>query len=117
MRQYLVAAVADPQVSVTLTGPAAVEAHAPELIPAVMGPLTKLANEMFPNVPIVPTLANWGTDGRFLNNVGIPTFGIDALFRDPDFSNIHGLNERVRVQSLLDDREFLFKLTKAYAAE
>jgi len=115
VRQYIIGAVADPQVAVTLTGPAAVEAHAPELTPAVMEPLTKLANEMFPKVPVVPTFANWGTDGRFLNNAGIPTFGIDALFRDPDFSNIHGLNERVRVQSLYDDREFLFKLAKIYA--
>jgi len=81
----------------------------------VMGPITKLAGEMFPGVPVVPTMANWGTDGRFTNDIGIPTFGIDALFRDPDFSNVHGLNERVRVQSLFDDREFLFKLAKAYA--
>src|SRR5579859_195666 len=117
VKQYIVAAIADPQVAVTPVPPAAVEAHAPELTPAVMGPLTKLAGEMFPGVPVVPTLANWGTEGRFLNNAGIPTFGIDALFRDPDFSNVHGLNERVRVQSLLDDREFLYKLAKAYAAE
>jgi len=117
VRQYLVDAIGDAQVSVTPVPPKPVEARAPDLTPAVMAPLTKLAGEMFPGVPVVPTLANWGTDGRFLNNVGIPTFGIDALFRDPDFSNIHGLNERVRVQSLLDDREFLFKLAKAYAAE
>ena len=115
IRQYLVDAVADPQVAVTAVPPFGGDIHMPVLTPDVMGPLTKLAGEMFPGVPVVPTMANWGTDGRFLNDIGIPTFGIDALFRDPDFSNVHGLNERVRVQSLFEDREFLFKLAKAYA--
>ena len=115
IRKYLVDAVADPAVSVTAVPPMASDITIPPLTPDVMGPITKLAGEMFPNVPIVPTLANWGTDGRFLNDVGIPTYGIDALFRDPDFSNVHGLNERVRVQSLMEDREFLFKLAKIYA--
>jgi acetylornithine deacetylase/succinyl-diaminopimelate desuccinylase-like protein len=29
-------------------------------------------------------------------------------------TNAHGLNERIRVQSLLEGREFLHRLTKAY---
>ena len=115
IRRYLVDAVADSQISVTAVAPFATGIEIPPLTPEVMGPIERLAGEMFPGVPIVPTLANWGTDGRFLNEVGIPTFGIDALFRDPDFSNVHGLDERVRVQSLFEDRDFLFRLAKLYA--
>jgi acetylornithine deacetylase/succinyl-diaminopimelate desuccinylase-like protein len=117
VHQYLVDAVADKEVAVTEVPPAPTISAAPPLTPEIMGPIEALTKEMFPTVPIVPTLASWGTDGRFLNGVGIPTYGIDALFRDPDLSNIHGLNERVRVQSLYDDREFLFRLTKLYAGE
>jgi len=35
---------------------------------------------------------------------------------DPDLGNIHGLNERIRVQSLYDGRDFLYALVKIYAA-
>jgi len=115
VHKYLESVIADPAVVVTEKPPAPTIGPAPPLTPEVMGPIQTLSQQMFPGVPIVPTLASWGTDGRFLNAAGIPTYGIDALFRDPDFSNIHGLNERVRVQSLYDDRDFLFKLVKAYA--
>jgi acetylornithine deacetylase/succinyl-diaminopimelate desuccinylase-like protein len=115
VHKYIEATIGDKEVSVTEIPPAPTISAAPPLTPDMMGPIEAISKEMFPNVPIVPTLASWGTDGRFLNGVGIPTYGIDALFRDPDLSNIHGLNERVRVQSLYDDRDFLFKLTKAYA--
>jgi acetylornithine deacetylase/succinyl-diaminopimelate desuccinylase-like protein len=117
VHKYIEAAIADSQVSVTEVPPAPTISDAPPLTPAIMGPIEAVSKEMFPNIPIVPTLASWGTDGRFLNGVGIPTYGIDALFRDPDLSNIHGLNERVRVQSLYDDRDFLYKLTKLYAGQ
>ena len=36
---------------------------------------------------------------------------------DPDLGFIHGLNERVRVQSLYDGRDFLYELVKIYAAQ
>jgi len=115
VHKYLVDTIADPQVTVSDVPPAPTIGPAPPLTAEIMAPIEKLTQEMFGPVPIVPTVASWGTDGRFLNAAGIPTYGIDMLFRDPDFSNIHGLNERVRVKSLYDDRDFLFKLVKAYA--
>ena len=115
VHKYLETAIGDKEVAVTEVPPSPTISAAPPLTPDIMGPIEAISREMFPNVPIVPTLASWGTDGRFLNGVGIPTYGIDALFRDPDFSNTHGLNERVRVQSLYDDRDFLVRLVKAYA--
>jgi len=30
-------------------------------------------------------------------------------------TNAHGLNERIRVQSLMEGREFLYRLVKTYA--
>lgn len=114
VHKYLADTIADPQVAVTEVPPTPTISAAPPLTPAIMGPIETVSKEMFPNIPIVPTLASWGTDGRFLNGVGIPTYGIDALFRDPDLSNIHGLNERVRIQSLYEDRDFMYKLVKLY---
>jgi len=48
-----------------------------------------------------------GTDAIYLAESGIPTYGLSGMFVDPDLSNIHGLNERIRVQSLYDGRDFL----------
>jgi len=45
----------------------------------------------------------------------IPTYGIEPLFVGPDLGHIHGLNEYVSVKSLLDGRNFLYLLVKAYA--
>jgi len=37
------------------------------------------------------------------------------LFVGPDLGHIHGLNEYVSVKSLLDCRDFLYRLIKIYA--
>jgi acetylornithine deacetylase/succinyl-diaminopimelate desuccinylase-like protein len=37
------------------------------------------------------------------------------MFHDAEGSHAHGLNERIRVQSLLDGRRFLYEVVKIYA--
>ena len=61
--------------------------------------------------------ATGATDGRFLNNAGIATYGVSGMFRDPDGNGVHGLNERLRVKSLYDGQEFLYRLVKALASQ
>jgi di/tripeptidase len=39
------------------------------------------------------------------------------IFAGPDLGNIHGLNEYVGVQTLLEGRDFLYRLVKIYADE
>lgn len=55
------------------------------------------------------------TDDQFTGAAGIPTYGVGAYFIDPDLGGIHGLNERIRVQSLYDGRDFLYELVKTLA--
>jgi acetylornithine deacetylase/succinyl-diaminopimelate desuccinylase-like protein len=78
-----------------------------------MKPVEAISAQMWPGIPVVPTMLVAATDGRFLNNVGIPTYGISGMFRDLDGGGIHGLNERIRVKSLYDGHEFLYRLVKA----
>jgi acetylornithine deacetylase/succinyl-diaminopimelate desuccinylase-like protein len=66
-------------------------------------------------VPVLPILQPGATDGAFLNAAGIPTYGFEPVFVGPDLGHIHGLNEYVGVQSLLDARAFLYRLVKIYA--
>ena len=80
-----------------------------------MGPVRKVAEQIWPGVAIVPTMATGATDGRFLNAHGVPTYGLSGMFHDAEGSHAHGLNERIRVQSLLDGRRFLYEVVKLYA--
>ena len=39
------------------------------------------------------------------------------MFGDPDGNGVHGLNERIRVKSLYDGRDFLYRVVKLYAVQ
>jgi acetylornithine deacetylase/succinyl-diaminopimelate desuccinylase-like protein len=111
----LVTIIGDPKVSVTIPeirGPIA--APAP-LTPRILKPIEKVAHDMWPGVPVVPALEPGASDAQFLNPAGIPTYGVTGIFTDPDGGHIHGLNERVRVQSVYEGRTFLYRLVKLYA--
>src|SRR5213079_1218373 len=76
------------------------------LTPAIMGPLERLVADQFPGVPIVPVMEAGATDGLFLRNAGIPTYGVSAVFEDPNDIRAHGRDERIGVQSFYDALEF-----------
>jgi acetylornithine deacetylase/succinyl-diaminopimelate desuccinylase-like protein len=115
VQAQLVTIIDDPKVSVTIPeirGPIA--APAP-LTPCILKPIETVAHEMWPGVPVVPALEPGASDAQFLNPAGIPTYGVTGLFTDPDGGHIHGLKERVRVQSVYESRTFLYRLVKLYA--
>jgi acetylornithine deacetylase/succinyl-diaminopimelate desuccinylase-like protein len=89
VRRTLEQIVADPAITVTALKTRAPIAPPPELKPAIMGPIENLAAEFY---------------------------GL-GMFLDADFGNIHGLNERIRVNSVYDGRDFLHALVKTYASE
>ena len=107
--------IADPGIAVTLSGEPDPVSPPPPLTPAILDPITAIAARMWPGVPIVPSMSPGATDGRFTNAAGIPTYGVTGLFADPDGGGVHGLNERIRIRSLYEGRDFLYDLVKAYA--
>lgn len=115
IRKAIESAVNDKEVKVTLRDPPEKVSAPPPLTPEILGPIEALTEAMFPGVPVLPTMAAGATDGRFLTAAGIPTYGVSGIFADPDTIGAHGLNERVKVSSLLEGREFLYRLTKMYA--
>ena len=115
VRQQLEQLVADPKVKVTTLETRGPSSPPPPLTREVLGPVEKLAAEFWPGVPVLPILQPGATDGQFLNAAGIPTYGFEPVFVGPDLGNIHGLNEYVSVESLLQGREFLYRLIKIYA--
>ncbi|MGB6307492.1 MAG: M20/M25/M40 family metallo-hydrolase [Steroidobacteraceae bacterium] len=114
-RATLVRLMADPQISVTTVEPSDPVVVPPPLTPAIMKPIEQVTHRMYPGIEVVPVLQAAGTDAIYFAHAGIPTYGISGMFIDPDLSNVHGLNERIRVQSLYDGRDFLYSLVKLYA--
>jgi acetylornithine deacetylase/succinyl-diaminopimelate desuccinylase-like protein len=115
VQRQIVSVVNDSKISVTPVGEAAIQAPLPPLSEAIMAPVRKVANQIWPGVVIVPSMSTGATDGRFLNSTGVPTYGLSGMFHDAEGSHAHGLNERIRVQSLLDGRRFLYEVVKLYA--
>src|SRR5450432_4269409 len=117
VRTQLEELVADPAVKISLPETRGPSSPPPPLTRAVMGPVEQLSAEMWPGIPVLPVLQAGATDGQFLNASGIPTYGIEPVFIGPDLGHIHGLNEYVGVKSLLEGREFLYRLVQLYAEQ
>ena len=114
-RAALVAAIADPRITVTAEHPRGPIAQPPPLDPKIMAPAEKLVARYFPGVPLVPTMSTGATDGIYLEAIGIPVYGVPGFWGDPDGNGVHGLNERRSVRALYVGRDFLNDLIKAYA--
>ncbi len=115
VREDLLRAVDDAGITISATGPIAITAPIPPMTAAILDPVRDIAAELWPGVSVVPTLATGATDGRFLNAAGIPTYGLSGIFHDAEGPRAHGLNERIRVRSLMDSRRFLHTIVKRYA--
>jgi acetylornithine deacetylase/succinyl-diaminopimelate desuccinylase-like protein len=112
--EELVRVIGDPGVTVEFQSKPETPGAPPPLSREVMGPIEALSRDMFPGVAVIPTISAGATDGRFLTPAGIPTYGVSGMFGDGATGNAHGLNERIRVQTLMEGREFLYRLTRLY---
>jgi acetylornithine deacetylase/succinyl-diaminopimelate desuccinylase-like protein len=114
IREALQRVVSDPEVAVDIVRRRD-GSSPPPLTRQILGPVERTAARMWPGVPIVPIMIAGATDGRFLNTAGIPTYGMSGMFSVPGENNAHGLNEKIRVQSLYDGRDFLEAIVREYA--
>jgi acetylornithine deacetylase/succinyl-diaminopimelate desuccinylase-like protein len=117
VRQQLVAAVGDTRIAVTAAGDPGFTTVPPAISDELLGTVRQVAAGIWPGVPVVPTMSTGATDGRFLNAAGIATYGLWGLFHDAEGPRAHGLNERIRVKSLLDGRVFLYETVRALSAK
>lgn len=116
IRDELQRVVNDPQINVEIVRRRD-GSRPPALTRQIMGPIERTAARMWPGTPIIPVSIAGATDGRFLNTAGIPTYGVSGMFASPGETNAHGLNERLRVRSLYEGREFLETIVREYARQ
>jgi acetylornithine deacetylase/succinyl-diaminopimelate desuccinylase-like protein len=115
VQKEIVSVLDDDKISVAPTGALGMQSPPPPLTERIMGPVRKVAGEIWPGVAIIPTMATGATDGSYLNAAGVPTYGLSGMFHDAEGSHAHGLNERIRVKSLMNGRRFLYEIVKLYA--
>ena len=104
------AAVGDAEgVTVTMAGSATNSPPSP-LTPEILAPIEALTEDMWPGVPVVPTMSTGATDALYLRNAGVPVYGVSGMFFEDSFA--HGMNERISVQAFYEGVAFLDRLVR-----
>ena len=104
----------DKEIEVVASGKAVLSDPSP-LNEEIMGSIEKLSKEFWPDAAIVPVMSTGATDGSYLRNAGIPTYGHSGLASDVDDNRAHGKDERVLVKSFYEGDEYLYRLVKMLA--
>jgi acetylornithine deacetylase/succinyl-diaminopimelate desuccinylase-like protein len=74
-----------------------------------------LTQKYWPGIPVIPVMSAGATDGRFLRNAGIPTYGHSGVAGDIFDVRAHGRDERVSIKAFFDEQEYLYELVKVLA--
>ena len=116
VERTLLRVIDDPKIAVIPIGQAVLSPPSP-LNPELMTAVERLTAQMWPGVPVIPTMSAGYTDSRWLRNAGIPAYGVSGLFSDPGRNGVHGLNEQIGVKELYAGKEFLYRLVKTLAVK
>jgi acetylornithine deacetylase/succinyl-diaminopimelate desuccinylase-like protein len=106
--------LADPDIKLTQIDAPVISAPS-ELHEEIMGAIEKLSREFFPGAVVLPVMSSGATDGSYLRNAGIPTYGHSGMAIDIGENRIHGKDERVPVASFYNGQEYLYRLVKTLA--
>ncbi len=106
--------VNDDQVKITITGDVG-KGPASAMRPDVLNAVKRATESQWPGVPVVPMMVMGATDGMYLRQAGIPTYGVQGFFVDRDDIRFHGRDERMGVQSFYEGQTFLYELVKMMA--
>jgi acetylornithine deacetylase/succinyl-diaminopimelate desuccinylase-like protein len=109
VRAVLERVVGDTGVKITFQGAARNSPPSP-LTPALMSEIERVTKEMWPGVPVIPTMSTGATDAIYLRTLGIPVYGVSGMFYPETFS--HGMNERIPVRAFYEGLEFMYRLVK-----
>jgi acetylornithine deacetylase/succinyl-diaminopimelate desuccinylase-like protein len=107
VQKTLVRVVDNPKVTVSPAGNARNTKIIP-LPPELQTQIERVTAELWPGLPVIPTMGTGATDGSRLRNAGIPTFGVAGQFYGD--SNAHGMNERIPQKAFYDSFEFMYRL-------
>jgi acetylornithine deacetylase/succinyl-diaminopimelate desuccinylase-like protein len=107
----LIRVLADDKISVTPMAQPQLKTSS-ALNEELLNAIEKTSVEFWPGVPVVPVMSAGATDGSYLRDAGIPTYGHSGLASDVDDVRAHGKDERVAVKSFFEGGEYLYRLVK-----
>jgi len=107
---------ADPQVHFSAVGDFS-KGPASPLRPDVMKAVSRITDTIWPGVATLPIMVMGASDGRYLREAGIPTYGVQGLFGERDDFRAHGRDERMGVQSFYEGQTFMYELVKSLSSE
>lgn len=122
IRQKLVEILADPKITVQYVGAiGAVTEHGisrqsyapPPLRDDVFVPLRQVVGEMWPGLPVIPTMATGASDAIYTNAAGLPTYGISGTAIDRFDVRAHGKDERLEMESFYTGVDFYYRFLRA----
>ncbi|MGA2597139.1 MAG: M20/M25/M40 family metallo-hydrolase [Bryobacteraceae bacterium] len=87
------------------------------LRPDVMKAVSRITDTIWPGVATLPIMVMGATDGRYLREAGIPTYGVQGLFGERDDFRAHGRDERMGVQAFYEGQTFMYELVKSLSSE
>lgn len=103
--------IADERITLTPLGQPVLSA--PSVVDeGLLSAIEKTSAEFWPGTPVVQVMSTGATDGSYLRNAGIPTFGHSGLAGDVDDVRAHGKDERVAVKAFYEGSEYLYRLVK-----
>jgi acetylornithine deacetylase/succinyl-diaminopimelate desuccinylase-like protein len=115
VRRRLVEAIGDERVSVRPLTDVAPAPPSP-LLPELMDAVERITAELWPGVPVIPSISVGATDSAHFRRAGTPMYGVSGLFLDVDDTRAHGPDERVGVEAFHESQEFLHRLARSLAA-
>ncbi len=126
IRQQLIALFADPKLNVKYVSDAGqVSETAPErkaIVPPaplkeVFEPLTRIANEIWPGIPVTPEMEDGASDSIYFAQAGYACYGFSATALERSDVRAHGQDERLPVDSYWKELDFFYAFSKAVGDE
>jgi acetylornithine deacetylase/succinyl-diaminopimelate desuccinylase-like protein len=82
----------------------------------VFSTVEKVADEIWPGTPVIPTMARGASDGTYTSAAGMPTYEVAGVAVDRNDDREHGRDERVGVESFYRGLDFYYRFLKTLAA-
>jgi acetylornithine deacetylase/succinyl-diaminopimelate desuccinylase-like protein len=113
VKAQLARVLADPGIKISMPGRYDPSPPSP-IDPQVFGPVTKVAGQMWPGVPVIPAMAAGASDSIFTRNGGIPSYGVGGTWDDIADVRAHGRDERRWAADFYSEAEFTYRLMKEF---
>jgi acetylornithine deacetylase/succinyl-diaminopimelate desuccinylase-like protein len=77
-----------------------------------MSAIDKVAADMWPGAPVIPTMASGASDSIYTLAAGIPSYGVSGIAIETNDVRAHARDERLPVDSFYRGVTFYYRLLK-----